>query len=205
MLNLHKRRNEKMYLHNFAEYQRALSTAKAHISASGTTINNALTTLKNLTDSNTSKYLVGLNSTSSFASLIDWAKMVNAAFCMYDSISARVGAGTTAVDEEDYCLDDDVTSSFSSITFSKNIGVSEEGHLILLVTWSGTNATANDITISEFGIVKDLYMFTNSTITTTNYSGAALEHFLIARMILTNPVTISAGNTGTITVKVEMF
>lgn len=194
-----------MYLHNFAEYQRALSTAKANTGTTGTTINTALTTLKNLTDSNTSKYLVGLNTTSSFSSLQAWAPMVNAAFCMYDNISARVGVGTTAVDEEDYCLDDDVTSSFSSITFSKNIGVSEEGHLVILVTWSGTNATENDITISEFGIVKNLYMFANSTITTTNYSSAAIDHFLIARMLLTNPVTISAGNTGTITVKVEMF
>ena len=194
-----------MYLHNFAEYQRALSTANALSAASGTSTNNALTTLRNLTDSNTKKYLTGLNSTFSFSSLSGWPAIANAAFCMYSGISARVGAGTTTVDESDYCLDDDVTSSFTSITFNKNIGVSDDGHFILLVTWSGTNATENDITITEFGIVKDLYMFENAQIATSNYSNAELDHFLIARMLLTNPVTIHAGDTETITVKVEMF
>ena len=195
-----------MFLRNFFEYQRALNTAVVEASGTSTDASCVLTTLTILGDNlGQYVYLAGVNGSTSFFQNTNWIGIVEKTWNLFKGLSFRIGTGTTAVESDDYCLDTDVTSSFISTTSNVNMGVSEDGHLTLVVTWSGTNNTANDIVVSEFGVVKTLPMFLSATVGTSQLNSVTNKDFLIGRMILPNPVTIGAGNTGTITVKIEMF
>lgn len=114
-----------------------------------------------------------------------------------------VGTGTTAPDIDDYSLEADVTSSFTSRTQSINFTTNEEGHFVVTIEWTGTNNTGEDITITEIGARKP---FTDSTKTTSIFSSDVTDrNALMMRYILDNPVTIPASSGGTINVKIEMF
>lgn len=116
----------------------------------------------------------------------------------------RVGTGTTPVDINDYKLEADCTSSFTTITFNQSVQ-SVSGHMQLVVMWSGTNSSGNDITITEIGIAKDLYLASSEWY---NYSSLTSSpnpfRTLMVRHILTEPVTIEAGNSGSIIISIDL-
>lgn len=193
-----------MFLRNYAEYQRALGISQPNTATSGQSASLPLTSLKNLTDSTENHYLAGVNGTNNFMAASYWLDALRKAWDVFNFVRMAVGTGTTEADPDDYCLEDDTTSNFTSVSLSKSFGLSEDGHFTLIFSWTGTNATQNDIVVSEAGIVKTLGMFANATIS-SSASGIVNDDFLIARMILPNPVTIGAGNSGTVIIKIEMF
>lgn len=193
-----------MFLRNYAEYQRALGISQPNTGTSGNSTTLPLTSLKNLTDTTANHYLAGVNGTSSFMTTSYWVDALRRAYDVFNFVRMAVGTGTTEADPDDYCLEDDKTSSFTSVSFSSSFGLSEDGHFTLIFSWTGTNTTQNDIVISEAGIIKTLGMYVNSTIG-SSASGITNDDFLIARMILPNPVTIGVGNSGTVIIKIELF
>ena len=194
-----------MFLRNYCEWQRAVGISSAYTNESGSTASNVYTSLQNLAGNLTNHYLVGVNGGYSMFSYQPWGDAINRISIFKHSLSVRVGTGTTEVDEEDYCLDTDVTSSFSQIALSVQPSVSADGHQVVTISWTGTNTTSNNITIKEIGLVKSLPMFISNTIATSQLDSVSYENILIARHILEEPVTINAGDSGTITVKIEMF
>lgn len=118
-------------------------------------------------------------------------------------LTARVGTGTTSADPNDYCLETDVTSSFSATSTAVSYSTNEAGHFVITILWTGTNNTASDIVITEFGATKIMGDKTNTSSSAgTNLS---LRTVLVARHILTTPVTVHAGEGTTITVQIELY
>ena len=194
-----------MFLRNYCEWQRAVGISSAYTSESGSTAPNVYATLQNLTGNLAKNYLVGVNGGYAMFSYQKFGDALDRLTIFKKALSMRVGTGTTEVDEEDYCLDTDVTSSFSQIALSVQPSVSADGHQVVTISWTGTNTTSNNITIKEIGLVKSLPMFISNTIATSQLDSVSYENILIARHILEEPVTINAGDSGTITVKIEMF
>lgn len=195
-----------MFLRNFAEWERAKAISTIYIGGSGTVANNVLTTFENTAGNlGSSKYLVGVNATYNFFDYDTWGVRVNRAWNLFQNLSCLVGTGTTEVSESDYCLANDVTSSFVTTVSNFNAGVTDDGHFFVVATWNGTNNTANDITLTEIGLVKVFNMYHLANVATSGIGNTGEYNILLARHILEEPVTIGAGNTGTITVKIEMF
>ena len=195
-----------MFLHNYAEWQRAINISSPFlIGGSGTTANCVLTSLKGLNGDLSNKYLCGVNAPYGMFSYSNWGPAINRALVFADSLSLRVGSGTTDVDPGDYKLDVDETSKFIQTVFNKNIGVSEDGHLTVTITWTGTNNTSSAVTIKEIGLVKILPMFVASTIGQSQIGSIDYQNILIARYILPDPVTINPGDSGTLSARIEMF
>lgn len=117
--------------------------------------------------------------------------------------TAVVGTGTSNPDASDYALESDTTSSFTGVTSSVNISVSESGRFVITLTWSGTNTSGSDITISEIGAKKLIYYSASSTINCT--STVSSKECLMIRHLLTTPITVSAGAGTNITVQIELY
>ena len=100
------------------------------------------------------------------------------------NISFVIGTGNTPPEFDDYCLENDITSSISNANFSLATTESEEGARVVYI-YSGTNNAENEITITEIGISKELYEGTS----TISVSGTTL----LVREILGTPITVPAG------------
>lgn len=93
-----------------------------------------------------------------------------------------VGTGTTQPTLTDYALANDASSIISAQTWS--VANTSKGVNISVVA-TLTNNTNNDISISEFGIIKELYVWnTNNT----------KQDVLMMRTTI-NPIVIPAGET----------
>ena len=194
-----------MFLRNYSEWQRALGISDIYTGNTGNTATNVYTSMQNLAGNIEHHYLVGVNGGYAMFSYTEWGNSVNRITLFKKSLSVRVGTGATDVDEEDYQLEADVTSSFTQVALSVQPSVSADGHQIITITWTGMNNSANDITIKEIGLVKSFPMFVSSSIGTSQLGAIVSENILIARYILEEPVTINAGDSGTISIKIEMF
>ena len=117
--------------------------------------------------------------------------------------TALVGTGTSNPDASDYSLETDCTSSFTGVSTSVNISVNENGRFIVTLTWSGTNMSGSDITISEIGAKKLIYYSASSTINCT--ATVPSKGCLMIRHLLTTPITVAAGSGTTITVQIELY
>ena len=106
--------------------------------------------------------------------------------CIKADLRAVLGTGTTAPQSNNYALETDVSSSFSDLSTSCSTS-SDGSSEVTTITITGTNNTANDITISEIGLYKNLVY--NST----GDTGA----FLLVREVLAEPFTVLAGSTFT--------
>lgn len=188
-----------MFTRNFFEYIRALHVSDVLVSTQTGTYVSTYTTLASA-DGSTDHYMAGVHieslgfNTERPAAQSTWR--------IFQNISFDVGSGTTEADATDTVLEDDKTNSFTATSMNLNLGVTDDGHLNIVISWNGTNNTSEDITITEIGLLKSLYMVSGVN---TSPSSAALRKFLIARQILENPVTISAGATGVITVKIDIY
>lgn len=117
--------------------------------------------------------------------------------------TGRVGTGVTPADADDYQLETDVTSSFSSTSSAINYSTNSEGHFVMTLTWSGTNTSGSDITITEIGVVKQMGDRTNTS--STAGTNLTLRTVLVARHILTTPVEVAAGEGTSITIQIELY
>lgn len=115
-------------------------------------------------------------------------------FCL-NPLTFSVGSGNTPVDFDDYILDNDISSSFSDLSFSTSIAVNDDLNCTsCIASMTGKNNSGSEQTIKEIG----LYMYTgdgryqegSGTIaiaSTTTYS-------LMVREVLTTPLVVPAGS-----------
>ena len=103
------------------------------------------------------------------------------------SILVRVGTGTTEVNIEDYCLENDVTASFSNRAqrVSHNC-VGEESNSEITIYASGKNSTDSTISITEIGIV-------NCNMTVSTNIGD--KWVLLFREVLSTPIVVPPNST----------
>lgn len=108
----------------------------------------------------------------------------------------RVGTGDTAVTADDYNLDNDVTTSLSSVTNSQTISTDENGKLVITYIFSGVNNSGNALTIKEVGIYKSgIWGATNDT--------GNKNSCFFARKLLDTPIEVPNGTTLTLTFQWE--
>lgn len=115
-----------------------------------------------------------------------------------------VGTGTTPADNDDYCLESDITSTLSNASNTKNFGVSDSGEYVARFNCSFTNNTNSDITISEVGIKATFCNLNDATQTPTTSGNMSQKQVLLIRKVLDTPVTIGVGATEIITLEVKM-
>lgn len=119
-----------------------------------------------------------------------------------ETMGFRVGTGSTPVSIDDYKLDTDVTSSFSDRQCTTEYS-SEDGHMIITETWVGTNNTAEDITITEVGILNRFLSVVTTTSGVTTNNNAIVKAVLLLRKVLETPILVPAGHTATITIRID--
>lgn len=147
----------------------------------------------------------GFKNSSNALSYTSTTSVLHTVLRPYNYNGVRVGDGNTPVDIRDYKLDNDRTSSFTNTTLTQNIQ-SVNGHLQLIVTWSGTNSSNESITIREIGLLKSVYLVTSewynysSIITSPNPFTA-----MTVRHILDEPVEIASGDSGSVTLTIDLF
>ena len=98
------------------------------------------------------------------------------------NIAVRLGTGTGDITADDYSLFNDCTSNITNLAITNNTQAEDNKFSqILLIT--GINNSGNELTIKEVGICKKFY-------TNEDYLS---EDVMLAKMLLSNPVTIAAG------------
>ncbi len=70
-------------------------------------------------------------------------------------LSVRVGNGDTPVTPQDYCLENDLTSSLSNISYQ--FSSSTDNNITRIISFSGNNLTNNVLTINKVAIVKGIW------------------------------------------------
>lgn len=104
------------------------------------------------------------------------------------------GTGTTPATLTDYKLESQITSGISA-AYSGNASVDSDGNLHKSAFYTITNTSSDDITISEIGYAERLSG--SSTIGDSGISSTSIS-CLFDRTLLTNPITIPAGEAGVI-------
>lgn len=115
-------------------------------------------------------------------------------------MGARVGTGSSEPTADDYSLETEVTSSFTSASTSVTFTTNENGHFVIDVAWTGTNTSGSDLTITELGLVKSFGKLDSASATSPT-----LTLVLLARHLLGTPVTVPAGQGTAIHVQIELY
>lgn len=191
-----------MFTRNFWEMMRVGAIASGINANTSPNILGYAASVKSM-DATDFTYLMGGNVSSYVINTPAKVPIQNSLWTPFQDWSSVVGSGNTAAEATDYELDADETSNFTSVTDVITFGVDSEGHLTATIQWSGMNNTANDITIKEVGLVKTLYNAASASI--ANASDATAKACLIGRFVLTSPVTIAAGDSGTVLYSVTLF
>lgn len=108
-----------------------------------------------INQSNQTSVDVGIKSTTGAAATIMFADAAAKNYLIADSLAPAIGAGSNTYVKGDYALKDDITSSFSNLSIS--LSSNADDSLSRIVTVQGLNNTAESKTISEIGIVKEIY------------------------------------------------
>lgn len=98
-----------------------------------------------------------------------------------------IGSGTTAATEDDYDLAAQIMSGFSSSTVA-NASLDNDGNPTVTFDLTITNTGSSAITVAEVGMKQMLY-----TTTAENGTSFSTRLFLLDRTVLSEPVTIAAG------------
>ena len=102
---------------------------------------------------------------------------------------ARFGSSTTEPSASDYCLADDITANITNSSLSYAFECNNNIKRTLLI--SGHNSGANEITIRQVGIGKQL-----------SYGGSDTKaSFLFAVCVLSTPLTVPSGSDFAITLE----
>lgn len=109
----------------------------------------------------------------------------------------RVGTGTTAADESDFKLENELSSDYVQIRLS-SVHLSENGCGVLRFFVSVKNVNANAVTISEIGMFKYLAL--------SNYANSTRIDCptLFGRHVLPMPVTIPSQESRIFTVEIKI-
>ena len=103
------------------------------------------------------------------------------------SSGISVGSGSTPATENDYKLENIITSGLSASSTTETRALDNDGNPYLYYTFILTNNSASNITIAEIGYAQILT--TTSAYNTT--TGIATQRaFLLDRTVLDNPITI---------------
>lgn len=191
-----------MFTRNFWEMMRVEAIASGINSGISQNILGYTASVKSM-DATAFSYLMGGNVCGNTINDTNKVPILKSLWTPFQDWSSVVGSGNTAAEATDYELDADETSNFTSVTDVITFGVDSDGHLTATIQWSGMNNTANDITITEVGLVKTLYNATAASISSA--SSATAKACLIGRFVLTSPVTIAAGDSGTVLYSVTLF
>lgn len=116
------------------------------------------------------------------------------------AFTAVVGTGSTAVTPDDYKLDNDVTSRFTTTSTTMNYSVNESGHLVVTITWNALNTSGIETTITEIGAVRKM----NKRVSDSD-SNATYADVLVFRHVLTTPITIGPNASADIVVECELY
>lgn len=137
------------------------------------------------------KLLDGTNRASATYAAYNNGEDQRAVSLRYDT-SFRIGTGTTAVTADDYNLENDVTDSFTQQSYQLSQMVTNDGKFETAFKFSGVNNSGNSITITEVGIRKYHHQ---------NNSGNQFT-YLIFRDLLPTPITVEAGQSINLIVKI---
>ncbi len=115
-----------------------------------------------------------------------------------------VGSGDTPVDFDDYILDNDISSSFSDLSFSKSIVVNDDLNCSsCIVNMTGKNNSGSEQTIKEIG----LYMYTGAGRYQEGSGTIAIDmlttYSLMVREVLATPLIVPAGSLFSITLQLN--
>lgn len=119
--------------------------------------------------------------------LTDGAQLANNG----NTVVVVCGSGTTAPTAADHHLENDNTASFTHVSTSCAVGITD-GAVTRTFTRTLKNDTAADLTISEVGVVKATGISFDSK----------MYYVLIQRTVLASPVTVGAGKTATIQISI---
>lgn len=179
-----------MILNNYKAFLNFYNTAAFTYSNSTSGVHTA-TKMKKLNGENISA-LTGF--TASYSTAIS---NLGNAIQSKTNLFLRLGTGITAPTAEDYCLESDVTSSLSNISYTRSTQLSDDGMSVTVtLNITGFNNTQSDILVSEYAIVKHI-----ATANTVNTSfDTFYDETLFSRDVLTQPITLEAGKGFALTV-----
>ena len=118
----------------------------------------------------------------------------------YIQITAGIGNGfwfgrsSTAPTEDDYRLNDRITSGLTGTTPTKTVNHDSSGNPYIQYTTTLTNSSDSPITVAEIGFVQNVRCSQNK-----DSSSLIDSSFLLDHTVLSTPVTIAAGGSATIT------
>ena len=133
-------------------------------------------------------YMVSSSSTSG----VSGSGNSNINRAIYTNFQARLGTGTAEPSASDYALNNDVTSSFSGVTTAKQYTYTSTG-MEVIYTITGLNNSNSAITLTEIGFSKAIY----SSVT-------ASDTILMVHQLLTTPITVEAGDSFSVVVKLTI-
>lgn len=112
-----------------------------------------------------------------------------------------IGTGDTDVTYDDYTLSGDILDNTKLVFVSSNVEYdATDRKVIKTATFTYTNETENDITISEWGLFHTNYVYGMSVISFS----ASTDKTLLFREVLETPIVIEAGTTATLKFKVDV-
>ncbi len=154
-------------------------TLKTYLCSSSATGTGARTLPDTVTD------MTGTERTTLYMTNSVTTTMPNDIRLMRANLLPVVGSGSTPATIDDYALENDITSSFANMgnatTLTPGV-VDGKACMIYSFIITGTNATANTLTISEVGLYK-----------TAQYASESNMNILHVREVLNTPVTVAAG------------
>lgn len=110
-----------------------------------------------------------------------------------DNAGIHIGAGTKEESENDYSLDNKITSGISASTPATSMGIDNDGNPFKKILFTLTNTTNNDILVSEIGYFQN-FAVSNAL----NQIANTFRAFMIDRTVLDNPVTVPANGSAVI-------
>ena len=133
----------------------------------------------------------------------DSANVAPSVFIYYlQGYGMAVGSGDTPPTENDYSLEQIITTGLTSVSFTviSAQGLDDSGNIQHVITAVLRNTSSEDIVIREVGTQVRCYS------SYPNGSGNNASHyFLIDRTLLDNPVTIAPNDTGMIQYTIKML
>ncbi len=111
----------------------------------------------------------------------------NTAYAPLARLKSFVGSGTTRPQSDDYCLQNDITSSFSNYTFTYQT-LCEDNSCKVYCIITGTNNTGGTLTVSEVGIGKQISYCIDS-----DPDNKDVGIFLYVREVLDRPISVPSG------------
>lgn len=107
------------------------------------------------------------------------------------NIICRLGAGTTTITADDYALTNDITDNLSNVTYTYT--QSSDNNVTRTMTITGMNNSGEEVTITQAAYCKRIYA--------TDNPNTAYNTVMFAAVTLTDPITVSNGDSFTITLE----